>query len=438
MDYQEIVNYLEGLERFGIQLGLHNITSLLTLLGNPHQSLRTIHIAGTNGKGSTSAFLSFILRETGIKTGLYTSPHLLDIRERIAIDGVVIPKEKLKELVIRIKPHIRRLANIPFAHPTYFEVLTAIAFTYFQEEGVELSILEVGLGGRLDATNVATPWVSIITNVDLDHTERLGKTIKEIAFEKAGIIKEGGIVITAEEKEEAIKVIERVSRDKGATLYRVGRDVILESERDGFTVCTQKKRYSNLKINLLGAYQMINASLAIAAVELLEDHGLKVSEAQIREGLEKSFWPGRLEIVSQRPQLVLDGAHNPAAARKLTHALLELFNFERLILVLGILKDKDIEGIVSAFLPIFSQKEHWVIATQPKIGRALEGEGLAKRIEKFTCKFEIQREVATAIKVALNLAGEQDLICVTGSLYTIAEAKEFWNAREKMIESTVD
>ena len=440
MTYKQALAYLYDLERFGIKLGLKRMKRLLELLGNPDHGLKAIHIAGTNGKGSTTVFISSILKEAGFKVGTYTSPHLTDFRERIAIDGVLIPQEKVVQLLADVKPQIKKIsADSEFGHPTFFEVVTAMAFTYFFEEKVDFAVLEVGLGGRLDATNVVEPLVSVITNSDYDHMDRLGSEITSIASEHAGIIKKESLVITAAQGE-ALTVIKKACQRQKARLYQVGKDIRYESlesdwEGQSFNVRGIFSEFDNLKISLLGRHQLINACCAIGAVKLLTFHNTQISEESIRRGLEKTCWPGRLEIVRQTPLIVLDGAHNHPAAKQLKETLLEyLKKKERLILVIGILKDKEIEKIVKELVPLAFK----VLVTAPKTSRAASPEDIYKAAVKYNRNVTIAAEVEAAVRQALTGAEKDDIICVTGSLCTVREAREFLMEAKKQCPEAIE
>ncbi len=438
MTYQETLKYLESFQRFGIRLGLKNIRRLLRLLGNPQERLKVIHIGGTNGKGSVGAFLFYILKGAGYKVGLYTSPHLIDFRERIRTSEGLISKEELTKLV-------KEVYRLPFTvygfQPTFFEITTAIALQYFAERRVDFAILEVGMGGRLDATNVTKPLVSVITNVDFEHTEHLGRSLKRIAYEKCGIIKKKVPVITAENKKEVLVVIEQTCRKKQAKLYRVDRKILVQSPNDWstgklagthlrwvgqtFNVQGIYSRYESLKISLLGKHQLLNAACAIEVVELLGTK-VKISKEEIRKGLAKTIWPGRLEVKrftvnGKRFTVILDGAHNVAGVKALKEAIRDSFNYKRLILLLGILRDKDIKGIVAQLAPLASR----IIITRPQTPRAAEPEEIAEIAKKYLGSIVIKEKVSQAIEYALSCAKRRDIVLITGSLYTIGEAKTY-------------
>ncbi len=416
--YSKAVEYLYRLQRHGIKLGLENIERTLSALGDPHRRFRSIHVAGTNGKGSTAAMLASVLTTAGYRTGLYTSPHLLEFTERIRIDGEPVSKERVAELTQRVRA---AGGERPL---TFFEFTTAMAFQQFADSGVDLAVAEVGLGGRFDATNLLLPKVAVITNVELDHQEFLGDRIELIAGEKAGIIKSGTPVVTAATRPEAIEVIERIAREHNAPLYRLGRDVRAEGESP------QRFRYrgirwdlSDLKCPLLGQHQLQNAGCALAALELMEEGGLSLNEAAVREGIRTVGWPGRLEWIpasASRAAVLLDGAHNPAAARSL-RAFLETAPRPaggRLILVFGVMRDKDIDGILAPLAPLADE----IVLTRPNYERAAEAKDLERRVAGYSVRTTVREPVREAVRYARSVSGSRDWILVTGSLFVIGEA----------------
>lgn len=380
--YEDAIKYLLSREKFGIRLGLDNISRLAESLGSPQKSFRAVHVAGTKGKGSVCAFISSILRKQGYKVGMYTSPHLVDFRERIMINGKKIPKKDVARLVSVIKPLVRK--------HTFFEIVTAMAFLYFREQKVKLAVVEVGMGGRLDATNIVNPEACVITNVSVDHEAHLGSTVKKIAFEKAGIIKPGVPVVTAA-KGEALSVIKKICRKKGSRLI----------------IAKPKK----IKISLKGDFQMENASAALEAVKILRKMGIKVSKSAIAKGFESTEWRGRMDFVSER--LLLDCAHNPASAQALAKEIKKLG--KDVYLVLGIMKDKDIKAICSALSPLAKE----TIITKPKIGRA----AMPNDIAAFASgEVSIVYDVGQAVEYAKFKADGRGLVVVTGSIFTVGEA----------------
>lgn len=421
MQYKETLTYLFGLQKFGIKFGLSNITHLLHLLGNPHERLKAVHIAGTNGKGSTAATLASIMQKAGYKTGLYTSPHLVTFTERIRINGREIEESKVVELTDRIRFKIQdsefknELSKI-----TFFEFTTAMAILYFMEEGVDIAVMETGMGGRLDATNVINPLVSLITNISIEHKEFLGDTIEAVAYEKAGIIKAGVPLVTGVAQPQAFQVIENVCSEKGAPLYRMGMD--FSFQRKGKVIFSYNgidEGFDDLTLNLTGSHQFSNASLAIASVELLRRNGFTISNEAIYEGLADVAWPGRLETISERPRIIIDGAHNPAGAEALTKAIADDLEFDRLFLILGIMADKDIEGIMAPLAPLAYE----VILSRPEYERASPATALLPTAKKYNSNSTAFETLKDAIDYARSRAAGDDIIIISGSLFTVGEAR---------------
>ncbi|ADH60527.1 FolC bifunctional protein [Thermoanaerobacter mathranii subsp. mathranii str. A3] len=413
MNYEEAISYIHGTYKFGIKLGLENIRRLLSYMGNPQKSLKIIHVAGTNGKGSTSAFISNILQQAGYKVALYTSPYLEEFEERMRINGENISKEKLIYYVEYIKPIISRMVEEGYNHPTEFEVVTAIAFKYFYDEKVDFVVLEVGLGGRFDATNaIDSSLVSVITTIDYDHTDRLGHTLGEIAYEKAGIIKQKGVVVSFYQQPEAMKVIIEACEVRNAYLTVLEKsNVIIKEQNPDFQIFDYKK-YKDLKITLLGEHQIYNAALAIESVEKLRMYGYEITKKDIKEGLYRAKWPGRLEVMRKKPYVVIDGAHNPQGMTALKESL-KLFKYDRLILVIGMLKDKDTQKMLDIIVP----EADIIITTTPISERAYKASELAQKIDK---KNVIPIEnIEKAVKYALDIAKEEDMVLFCGSLYMI-------------------
>lgn len=433
MSYQDTIDYLFGLQKHGIKFGLFTSRQLMSALGNPQERFRSVHIAGTNGKGSTAAFLASMLKAAGRRVGLYTSPHLVSFTERIRIDGVQLTEQRVIALADRVRSLAAGIAAPDGREPvtpTFFEVTTAMAFDAFAEEGVDIAVVETGMGGRLDSTNVITPLVSVITNIDLEHTEFLGTTVEQIASEKAGIIKRGVPVVTGAVQPEAIAVIAAAARRHGSRLYRMPEDFGPAFESSGrdrlFAYRGIRSRYEDLAISLRGPHQAGNASLALAAVECLADAGIAVPENALRSGLAGTRWEGRLEQVAAGPDIFLDGAHNPASAAVLAAALRDLRrNYDRLVLVLGILQDKDHRGIVRRLAPLADS----VVATRPRYHRALDADALAGAVRPFIPAVSTAGTVEEAVAIARGDAGERGLVVVTGSLYTVGDARELLCAR---------
>lgn len=429
MDYHQTLDWLFGLESMGIKLGLANITELLHRLGDPQDSFRSVHVAGTNGKGSVSAMLASILLAQGCRTGLYTSPHVVDFRERIKVDGVDIPQQRLCELAEEVRGHVEDMRLVSAeGHPTFFEVTTAIAFLYFAELGVEEAVVEVGMGGRLDATNVIRPDCTVITRIALEHTRYLGDTLGRIAAEKAGIIKPGVPVVTTEAQGEAFDTISQAAAARGAPLVvvRPGEDYLLTgSGLEGIRVKLPGID-RQARIPLLGGYQASNAGMAYAVVKQLRGQGLEVSEHAVLGGLRTVEWPGRLEVVGRDPFVIMDATHTPQGAEVVAKDLASLVKGS-IILVLGVLDDKDLDGIVRPFASISDK----AIATAPGTSRAIP----APRIQEALCRVmedvKVCPSVVGALRMALQEVRPKDTILVTGSIYTIGEAKAWWGTDER-------
>lgn len=426
MNYTEAIEYLKNLTKFGFNFGLGRIEELMRRLGDPHRRLNIMHIGGTNGKGSTTAMTAAILAAAGYRAGTFTSPHLHSYNERYRINGAEIPDQKIAGLINRLRPHLEQMVAEGFEHPTEFEISTAMAFLYFFEEKVDFLVLEVGLGGLIDSTNVALPLVSVITNVAMDHMDYLGNTVEEIAAVKAGIIKLGVPVVTAAAGP-ALEVIRRQAREKQAELLEIGRDTtfeILESSVRGerFRLSTPRNTYPDLQISLIGAHQVLNAATAITAVELLADWDFRITAEAVRAGLAAARWPARLEIVQEKPTVLLDGAHNYDGAVCLHAALTEIFRYRRLILVLGMLGDKEREKVVAKLAPLAGA----VVVTRPNSPRAGEWSQVADEAGKYVSEVYLEENIHAAVRKAVDLAGAEDLVCITGSLYMVAEARELF------------
>jgi dihydrofolate synthase/folylpolyglutamate synthase len=379
-------------------------------------------VGGTNGKGSIAASLASVLKAAGYRIGLYTSPHLIDFRERIRVDGAMIPVETLSDL-------IRRVRRADREGVTYFEFATALAMAHFAHCRVDVAVLEVGMGGRLDATNVVRPVLSIISNIALDHAEYLGRRLEDIAREKAGIIRRGGVCITAARQASALAVIGRVCRQKGARLLRMGREIRIRAEAGGsFHFYGPALELGNLSLALAGPHQRENAALALGALGILRTRDFKISDEAVRLGLASVRWAGRLEIVAKRPTILLDGAHNAAGSAALRRAL-EEFEFRRLILVLGVLADKDYRGIIRRLAPL----AHRLIATRPPDDRALAPELLAAEAMRWIRRVEVVTKPRDAVARAREAAGADDLICIAGSLYLVGAVRPLLTHRKARV-----
>lgn len=421
MSYEETIAYLFNLQKYGMKFGLENIRRLLSALENPQESFRCIHVAGTNGKGSTSAMIDSVLRTAGVDTGLFTSPHLVSFTERIRVNS----REISEADVVRFADEVRRAAeNIPGFLPTFFEVTTAMAFLYFRKMKVAWAVVETGMGGRLDATNILMPEVSVITAIDIDHSDFLGSTLREIAGEKAGIIKQGVPVITALQHPEAAEVLGLSAEKSGSGLVTYGKDFsadITADELVGIRINYHgDKEYNDLSLQLAGRHQGLNAALAIRTIEeVMRKH--PELNCDVRQGLRNARWPGRLEFVKDQPPLLIDGAHNPQAAAVLAEYLRKALDvYSRIILIMGIMNDKDREGIMKPLLPLASE----IIFAAPAYGRASDPETLAAEARGLGYFARTALTVADALNLAEQLYAQGDLIVVTGSFYTIGEVKE--------------
>ncbi|WP_027366176.1 bifunctional folylpolyglutamate synthase/dihydrofolate synthase [Desulfotruncus alcoholivorax] len=425
MLYQEAMEYLQNLTKFGMNFGLGRITELLRRLNNPHRHVKVIHVGGTNGKGSTTAMIARVLQGAGCRVGTFTSPHLHSFTERYRINNEEIKPERVARLVSVLRPHLESMVEEGFEHPTEFEVGTAMAFCYFTEEKVDYLVLEVGLGGAIDSTNVVTPILSIITNVAMDHMDYLGYTISEIASVKAGIIKPGVPVVTASDKPEALEIIEAVCREKGCRLVRVGRDV--SWSRGGHSLQGQYFDYrgiawemKELWIPFMGKHQVINAVTAVASLEILQQQGVNIGEDALREGLAATIWPARLELIGNNPPVLVDAAHNYDGARCLRQALDEYFPDQRIIMVLGMLGDKERSKVVAELAPRASR----IIITKPNSPRAGDWMQMAEEARHYLNKVDTIENIEQAVLSAISQAGKGDMVCVTGSFYMVAEARE--------------
>ncbi|MDE2484659.1 MAG: bifunctional folylpolyglutamate synthase/dihydrofolate synthase [candidate division NC10 bacterium] len=423
MTYSQAITYLYGLQRYGVKLGIENIQRLLGAVGDPHRQFPSVLIGGTNGKGSTAAFLSSILGAAGYRVGLYTSPHLLEFTERIQVDGQAIAGTDVAALVDELRAVIANFFPVPYrSHPTFFEVTTALAFLHFVRSKVDYAVVEVGMGGRFDATNILDAQVAVITNIALEHEEYLGKTLGAIAAEKAGIIKEATRVVTAVNASEAMAVITDVCRQRGATLVDVRSTYdwqIHRSDLSGqqFSVGEKGRPTETLDIGLLGRHQVINAVAALAAIRLLRTAGATISENSIRKGLRRAQWPGRLQLFPGRPLIILDGAHNPAGAIALRAFLEEQRFAGHLTLVFGVLQDKNWIAMLQELAPLAKR----VVLTRPESERAADPRHL-QEAERFCPKLEIVEDVAEAIALAEAVTDPEDAVVVTGSLFVISAA----------------
>ena len=437
MTYPEALKYLDSFVNFEksgeydykTSFKLERMKRLAALLGDPQKVARSIHIAGSKGKGSTASYVHSILKNSNFRVGLYTSPHLITFRERIRINDTELISEKdLSRILEEIKGVLE--SSMKDDRPTFFEVYTAIAYIYFKEKKVDFAVYETGLGGRLDATNLVEPLVSAITPLSYEHTDKLGNTLEEIATEKCGIIKSDSICVSAPQEEEAFKTIDRICRDRRTRLILIGRDVKfkeLESNENSniFDVHGMLREYPRLRTSLIGAHQIVNAATAIGIIEALSLRNFDISSAAIKKGIENAKWEGRMEVLGKSPLVVVDGAHNRASAGALADSVKKIFKNKRITLIFGASKDKDVKGMLEELLPIANS----IILTKSKVAdRALDPaliEEIALKVSS-TCLKARASGVEEALDRALADAGKEDMILITGSLFIVGEAKEYY------------
>lgn len=434
MKDKSTLEYLESLRTLGSNYGLERTERLLELMGNPHKKLKLIHIAGTNGKGSTSAILGTILMEHGYKVGFFNSPHLEEIEETIRINTENIKEEDFVSLINEIKPFVNKVVEEGFNHPTEFEVLTCIMFLYLYRQDVDFGIIEVGLGGRLDSTNVLTPILSIITSISFDHMNILGSTIEEITKEKAGIIKKNIPIITCMQKDEAIKVITETSIKKGCELSIINSNSYRFLNIDNESIITQRilinfrGKEETLNLSLLGSHQIINLSLALEALKELENlNYIKVDIDKIKAATKKVKWKGRLEILKENPYIVIDGAHNVDGIKYLKKNLKDYFKYKNLYLILGVLADKEVDKILEIITPLAKE----VCTVTPNSNRAKSSNDLRVLAEKYNENSVGFDDYDEAVKYSLSKANNEDLILACGSLYMVGKIREVFNKIDK-------
>jgi dihydrofolate synthase/folylpolyglutamate synthase len=430
--YNEALDYLYSFVDYSLkhtselvkaEFNLDRMRDLMALLGNPETQYPIIHVAGTKGKGSTSALMASALKTAGYTTGLYTSPHLQDFCERIQVNGVQISHSDLGDLVEEIKPAV---VKMPFI--TTFELTTALAFLYFAKRGVNVAVIEVGMGGRLDATNIVHPIVSVITSLSLDHTAVLGNTLALIAGEKAGIIKPGVPVVSSPQKDEAMQVLQRISTERSSDLIQVGRDWMFKEGETSLSgqdmdVWSAEKGRTKLRIRLLGAHQVQNAATAYAGLQAAMKYGLKLSDDDIQKGFAEAFWPARFEIIRFEPPVILDSAHNQDSAIKLHQTLDEYFPGRKVILIFGASEDKDVASMFKEWKACLNL----IITTRADHPRALDPEELADLARKLGISSQVISPVGAALKHALAIsAGTGEIVLSAGSMFVTAEVRTAW------------
>jgi len=431
IDYEKLTQYKYDTVTFD----LRRMEEMMSFVGNPHKKRRYVHITGTKGKGSTAIIIASVLQALGLKTGLFTSPHLVYLGERMKVDGRMVSQTMFVQLINMIKPYIDRITlKIPILMPTFFEIVTAIACLYFEREKTDISVLEVGMGGRLDSTNIILPEVSVITPVGYDHTDRLGHTLDRIAYEKAGIIKEGVPVISSIQEPDALAVISKTCKEKQSRLYLVGRDVLMHdikvTKRNGIygTECeisTWVKNYKNIFLPLVGRHQVENCATAIGAMEVLSETGvIKVDNELVINALAKVKCQARIEVVSHCPLVVLDTAHTVASMKILRVSIQEAFSFKKLVLVIGLSSDKDIAGVLKEIACIADD----LILTRTGNPREAEPEQMAVMAKRFFHDEPMVIEnIDEALKEAKRIAGKDDLICIAGSFFLAGKVKKILN-----------
>ena len=429
ISFHEAVEYMQGLERFGIKLGNQRMEALLDMLGNPHRMYKCVHVAGTNGKGSTCAMTASILQASGYKTGVYLSPYVFDLRERVQIGGQMIPEDSFADIVGRIKPMIDQIAATPLGQVTEFELKTALAFTWFAQQNVDAAVIEVGMGGLLDCTNVITPDVCAITSIGLDHMERLGSTLGEIAYQKAGIIKKGVPVVSAVNEPEPREVIEKRAAECGSDYLTVAPDdhqcsspvryrYELLDGKPNVIITGIGKLSATYQIGLFGKYQATNACTAATICSVLASNSFSnISQLSIAEGLLKAWLPGRMQVVGKNPWIVLDGAHNPQALGSLLDSITEVVPHRRRIVVFGMTqphKPTPMAELIGRFADV-------VILTTPKDRRGMNLTRLAEPFRQFKGKIVTSCDANSSLDAARKLASSEDLVLLTGSFYLVGD-----------------
>lgn len=427
MNYEEAMKYILEVGNFGSSYGLSRTFRILEILDNPQKELKLIHVAGTNGKGSVTSMVTSLLMEYGFKVGMYTSPFLESFEERIQINRKNIPKEKLAELISKVKVSVDKVIGEGYNHPTEFEIITCLMLLYFKEEEIDYAVIEVGLGGRLDSTNVITPILSIITSISYDHTNILGNLLEDIAFEKAGIIKEKIPVILYPQRKEVLEVIQKVSKEKESKIICVN-----EEDVQLIDIISKEKIYQRVKVNvvekelyinlpLLGQHQMTNLLVAIRAfIEVINLQKLRFSEDIIKKGIQNVTWIGRLEVMSKNPLVVIDGAHNIQGIKTLKKNIKKYFKYKNIYLLLGILADKQVNEMIEEIAPMATK----IYALTPQSDRAKLSEDLKMEVIKVNKNCISLNSYKEAYSLALSEASKDDLIIVSGSLYMIGDMRK--------------
>ena len=427
MRYEEAMKYITEVGNFGSNYGLERTHKLLEYLGNPEKDLKLIHIAGTNGKGSTTSMITEILMGAGYKVGMYTSPFIEEFEERIQINRRNIPKETLANLIDEVKVAVDRVIEEGYNHPTEFEIITVLMLLYFKKEKIDFGVIEVGLGGRLDSTNVIIPILQVITSISFDHTNLLGNTLEEIAGEKAGIIKKNIPTVIYPQEEEALKVIKNKCAAMESDLYTADKDnmkfVKVVNEDKPYQLLKYKEEF-NIFLPLLGEHQILNLSVAMKVIEVLNNRKIvNITTESIIKSIKNVTWKGRLEVLSNNPYVVIDGAHNIQGIKTLSRNIKKYFKYENLHLILGMLADKDVEEMIKIITPIAKQ----VYAVTPNSIRAELADDLKNEIVKYNANCRAFDEYEEAYLEALKNAKENDIILASGSLYMIGDMRKIIN-----------
>ena len=429
MNYQEAMKYITEVGNFGSNYGLERTYRLLELLDNPQNKIKVIHVAGTNGKGSTTSMISKILSGAGYKVGMYTSPYLEEFEERIQINGINIPKDRLALEMTKVRVAVEKVIEEGYNHPTEFEIITVLMYLYFANEQVDFAVVEVGLGGRLDSTNVITPILSVITSISFDHTNLLGNTLSEIAAEKAGIIKFGVPVVLYPQEKEVEKLIEEKCCILNSELYKVSKDdvkllEIIKGNKPMQKVLVSLNEEYTIDLPLLGEHQIYNLALALKVVEIINGEKFTIiSKEIIKESLKDVRWNGRLEVLKSNPLVVIDGAHNIQGINQLSTNVKKYFNYENMYLILGILADKDVEHMVNTIAPMAKK----VYTVTPNSIRAEDARALKEEVLKVNKNCEAFDDYEEAYKAAMNDASADDIVLASGSLYMIGAMRTLIN-----------
>lgn len=422
------LEYLEELRKLGSNYGLERTERLLELLGNPHKKLKLIHIAGTNGKGSTSSIIGEILIANGYKVGFYNSPHLEDIEETIRINNDNIKEQELIDLINEVKPKVNKIIEEGYSHPTEFEILTCLMYLYLYRENVDFGIIEVGLGGRLDSTNVITPIISVITPISFDHMNILGNTIGEIAKEKAGIIKDKIPVVSAIQREEVKRVLLEKVKEENTNIDFVAAEEdykfveIIKEDKIYQRIEVKLKNKYLLELPLLGEHQQINLTLALKVIEILEENQyVSINKNKLALGVKNTIWKGRMEVLEENPTFLIDGAHNEEGIKYLKKNLEEYFEYNNLYLIIGILKDKKVEEMLGLITPLAKE----IYTVTPNSPRATKATDLMEIVKKYNANVKAFDDYNDAILEARKNAKKEDMILGVGSLYMIGRLRNF-------------